>query len=335
MVCVYFSPSVGGLEVFTENLARQFVNMGHEVAVITNTPNHQEDHFPFRVLRNPTKKEVLDAYKWCDVFVHQTISLKYIWPLVLHRKPFFVVFHQVHWQKGIKGMLKRTVSHFSNNICVSNATAKGYGLKGATVIWNPYNSDIFKQTNLGSRRDIAFVGRLQKGKGPYLLIEAFSEFKNRTHSDYHLNFIGDSSERPDIENFARLSRHSDCIHFLGMLTQQQTSGALNQHHILAVTSTHPYYEAFGIVCLEGLACGCVVVGADGDGIEEALHGNGILYKNGDKQSLVDALTKAAATPSRTSSATEEWLRSRHVDCVAEEYIAKFLDKAPENGNSEN
>lgn len=96
---------------------------------------------------------------------------------------------------------------------------------------------------------------------------------------------------------------------------------LNQHKVLAVTSTHPYYEAFGIVVLEGLACGCLVVGADGDGIEESLHGYGFLYKNGDENELLQQLKTAISSKQKINA--EKWLKSRTMRNVAKEYLILF------------
>lgn len=318
MVSINFYPSIGGIEIVTENLAKEFIKMGHQVTVITNTPDDKSRTFPFTVLRNPSKKETFKAYKECDVYVHQAISLKYVWPIFLLRKPFFIVYHQVGWEPGFKGRIKKVFSRFAHNICVSETTAKGYGLKKYDVIYNAYNDKVFKQVNFGERKDIAFVGRLNRDKGAYLLIEAFNDFKERTHSDYELNLIGDSNERVDIEKYAKATKYSNDIHFLGSKKPEEIAVILNEHKILAVTSTHPYYEAFGIVVLEGLACGCIVVGADGDGIEEALHGCGLLYKNGDAKQLSQQLEDS--TLINFNEKSQIWLQSRNFKCVANEYI---------------
>lgn len=321
MVSINFYPSIGGIEIVTENLAKEFIKMGHQVTVITNTPEDKSRTFPFTVLRNPSKKETFKAYKECDVYVHQAISLKYVWPLFLLRKPFFIVYHQVGWEPGIKGRIKKMFSYFAHNICVSETTAKGYGLKKYDVIYNAYNDNVFKQVNFCERKNIAFVGRLNRDKGAYLLIEAFNDFKERTHSDYELNLIGDSEERKDIEEFAKGTKYSNDIHFLGSKKPSEIVQILNRHKILAVSSTHPYYEAFGIVVLEGLACGCVVVGADGDGIEEALHGCGLLYRNGDAANLSEKLN--AAMSHQVAPAQKIWLQTRTMNHVANQYLKIF------------
>lgn len=195
IVSINFYPSIGGIEILTENLAREFIKLGHNVTIITNTPDNKNKIFPFQVLRNPNKKEVIAAYRRCDVFVHQSISLKYVWPLFVLKRPFFIVYHQVGWEKGIKGKIKKLFSYFAHNICVSQTTAKGYGLRNYNVIYNSYNDSVFKYTNYGDRKDIVFVGRLNKDKGVYLLIKAFNKLKDETHSIVQLNFVGDSNEK--------------------------------------------------------------------------------------------------------------------------------------------
>lgn len=323
MVSINFYPSIGGIEIITENLANEFVKMGHQVTVITNTPDDNSRTFPFTVLRNPSKRETFKAYKKCDVYVHQAISLKYVWPLFILRKPFFIVYHQVGWEPGIKGKIKKLFSYFAHNICVSETTAKGYGLKKFDVIYNAYNNEVFKQTNFGERKDIVFVGRLNREKGVYLLIDAFNEFKERTNSDYKLDLVGDSNERIDIEEYAKTTKYYSDIHFLGSKKPEEVAQILNEHKVLAVTSTHPYYEAFGIVVLEGLACGCTVVGADGDGIEEALHRLGLLYHNGDVTSLRRALTKAKIQKEDKQIRSCKWLNTQTLHEVSCKYIKIF------------
>lgn len=318
IVSINFYPSVGGIEILTENLALEFSKMGHHVVVVTNTPDYGEKKFPFEILRCPDKITLFKEYKNCDVFIHQSISLKYVWPLFLMRKPFYIVYHQVGWELGLKGKIKKIFSHFAHNICVSKTTAIGYKLKKYDIIYNAYDDSIFKCLKYSERKDIAFVGRLNKDKGAYLLIDAFNDFKERTNSDYKLDMIGDSDERKDIEIYASKTKYASDIHFLGSKCPQKVAEILNQHKILAVTSTHPYYEAFGIVVLEGLACGCNVVGADGDGIEEALHGYGKLYKNGDMKDLSKKLEEAMCITNNTDSI--KWLESRTLCNVANEYI---------------
>lgn len=326
MVSINFYPSIGGIETITENLANEFIRKGHKVTIITRTPaNSTIKSFPFKVLRNPSYTALYKAYKQCDAYIHQSISLKYVWPLLLTKKPFFIVYHQVGWEKGIKGKIKRVASLFAHNICVSNTTAKSYNLKNYNIIYNAYNDNIFKCTNnSNARQDITFVGRLNKDKGIYLLIDAFNDFKQKIKSNYHLNIIGDSPERDKIKRYAAKTKFASDIYFLGAMQPEQIAYILNKTHIQAVTSTLPYREAFGIVALEGLACGCIVVGSDGDGIEEALHSAGIIYQNGNRQDLCEKIIKAYQMSNEEQKEkrllAKKWIEKRKLSRVAEEYI---------------
>ena len=76
---------------------------------------------------------------------------------------------------------------------------------------------------------------------------------------------------------------------------QGTRGAelaalLNRHQVLVVPSR--WAEPFGIVALEGLACGCFVIGSEGGGLKEAIGPGGITFVNGDASALAGALQKA-------------------------------------------
>ena len=51
-------------------------------------------------------------------------------------------------------------------------------------------------------------------------------------------------------------------------------------------------EAFGIVVLEAMACGCYCIGSDGDGIQEAMGNIGHLFKKADADSLATAMLES-------------------------------------------
>ena len=57
--------------------------------------------------------------------------------------------------------------------------------------------------------------------------------------------------------------------------------------MLAVPSR--WREPFGIVALEGIACGCVVVASEGGGLAEAVGPCGLTFANGDTAALAAQL----------------------------------------------
>jgi len=65
---------------------------------------------------------------------------------------------------------------------------------------------------------------------------------------------------------------------------------MNRHRVLVVPSR--WNEPFGIVALEGMACGCLVVGSEGGGLREAIGAAGLTFPNGEALALADCLRKA-------------------------------------------
>ncbi|NEO27029.1 MAG: glycosyltransferase family 1 protein, partial [Kamptonema sp. SIO4C4] len=115
-----FAPSVGGVEIVTEMLAREWVKLGVGVKVVSQTPAEGEDEFPFEVIRQPNPWQLLSLIHWCDLFLHSCISLKGVWPNWLARKPWVCLHHT--WYRRPDGKiafpdwLKLQLTHWADNI---------------------------------------------------------------------------------------------------------------------------------------------------------------------------------------------------------------------------
>ena len=75
-----FTPKVGGIEMIVETLCKQFVALGHEVALATETPGIAK--MPFAVSRRPGPGEMRRLLAWCDIHIQANISLKAAWESV-------------------------------------------------------------------------------------------------------------------------------------------------------------------------------------------------------------------------------------------------------------
>lgn len=326
MTSEFFYPHIGGIETVTEYLADEFSRMGHEVKIVTTTQETGDRVFSYEVLRKPSVKQLWRAYNWCDVFVHQGISLKRVWPLLIKKKPWFVIYHQVYFQSGIKGRIKKFLSYFAHNIAVSKTTYKGYGLSSGVVIYNSYSSKNFKSLNFTSKRTgIIFVGKLSKEKGVYVLLDAFEKMKKTKGINEKLILVGDGPQRKEIENYARTLTTSKDIEFLGFKSPHEICILLNKAKVQVVPSVAP--EAFGVVVLEGLACGCQVIGSDGDGIKEALNDCGLVFKKGSSSSLCSQLLNIYSMDNEKLNIlkinAKKWLAHLSLRNVAEQYINEF------------
>src|SRR5207248_5895588 len=107
-----------------------------------------------------------------------------------------------------------------------------------------------------------------------------------------LTIVGDGPERAALEKQA--SQLQSQVEFAGAQHGEQLADSLRQHHILVVPSL--WQEPFGIVALEGIACGCVVIGSAGGGLSEAIGPCGVTFPNGDARALAKAIARLLADP---------------------------------------
>ena len=292
-----FPPSVGGLENVGLMLAEEFRAAGHEVRVITQTPGGG-DHHPFPVIRKPGIKELLREIKWSDVVFHNNISLRTLWPLLFIRRPWVVVHHIWVENKGRFGAAKVWLKKLAfqtarANIAISKAIAGELPVP-STVIPNPYREEVFRVCpEIPRDRDLVFVGRLVSAKGVDILIEALARLKGDGLAP-GLTIVGAGPEEAALRR--QVERHglTEQVSFAGVKTGAQLAQLLNQHQILVVPSR--WDEPFGIVALEGIACGCVVAGSERGGLKDAVGACGVTFPNGDVSALQAALRELLRNP---------------------------------------
>ena len=289
----YFFPSTGGIETVSNLLAREFVKQGHEVRVVTQTRDNLNLLFP--VVRAPGPFELFRQVRWCDVFLQNNISLRTLWPLVFVRRPLFII-HQT-WitnpdgSRGWLHWLKRFVLHYARSFAISGAIAESLPVPSIRV-GNPYDDEIFKTAASARTRELVFVGRLVSDKGASLLLDALKLMK----STPRLTIVGNGPERAGLEKQAANLQLQAQIEFAGPRHGAQLADLLRQHEILVVPSL--WQEPFGIVALEGIACGCVVIGSAGGGLSEAIGPCGVTFPNGDARALADAIEALLGDPAK-------------------------------------
>ncbi|HEY0513856.1 MAG TPA: glycosyltransferase family 4 protein [Thermoanaerobaculia bacterium] len=293
-----FLPDVGGLEIATAQRAEQLQRAGHEVAVVTITAGPGEELLPYRVIRNPSLRELLRWTRWCDVFYQANVSLRGLWPLLLVRRPWVVSHHswyrqgdgRIAWRDRLKRWLLRFAA---SSIAVSRAVADDLAAP-SVVIPNAYRDDLFRRLpDVERTGDLAFVGRLVSDKGADLLLDALARLAAEG-LNVRLTMVGDGPEAPRLQEQAARLGLAGQVDFLGLRTGEELVGLLNRHRILVVPSR--YDEPFGIVALEGIACGCVVVGSEGGGLKEAIGPCGETFRNGDAAGLARALGRLLRQP---------------------------------------
>jgi glycosyltransferase involved in cell wall biosynthesis len=308
----FFSPSTGGIETATNLLAREFVTLGHEVRVVTQSEGGGD--FPFAVIRRPGIAELLRQMKWCEVFLQNNISLRTLWPLALIRRPFFVT-HQTWISPGWTRFLKLATLRMATNLSISRAIADRLPCPSIQV-GNPYDDHTFREQGNERQHDLIFVGRLVSDKGADLLLQALVVLR-KAGVTAGTTVVGDGPEQQSLEQKAAELGLRESVAFVGSKSSAELSELLNQHRILVVPSLWP--EPFGIVALEGIACGCVVAGSVDGGLPEAIGPCGLTFANGDASGLASVLQQLLTDPARVTQLRQG--RGQHLARFTRRHVA--------------
>lgn len=319
-----FWPSVGGVESVGRMLAGEFSEQGHQVRVVTNTPSSAEGETLYKVLRRPSPWALLSSVHWCDVYLHNNISLRAAWPLLCISRPWAVTHHtwirRTHGRIAWQDRLKLAVARQATSIAISSAVAENLPCP-AQIIPDPYDDSVFQlQPDAVRRKDLVFMGRLVSDKGVDLALQALANLRSEGLTPF-LTIVGEGPERANLEQFCR--DHGLCgqVRFVGVKTGGALATVLNEHRIMVVPSRGQ--EPFGIGALEGIACGCVVVGAAGGGLKEAMGPCGLTFPNGDVGALSQSIRQLLQNPAMMAACrepTREHLHQHRLVTVARAYV---------------
>jgi glycogen synthase len=285
-----YAPGVGGIETVSALLAREFAAAGHEIILITETPAPALRSDPFEVVRNPSLARLWELLRWGDVVIQNNISLRHLIPALLLGKPVLIV-HQT-WIRNISGeigwndRIKHALLPRVKNIAISQAIAHDTNM-AAEVIGNPYDDRIFKIIPRSARdRELLFVGRLVSDKGIDVLLRGLGILKKQNVSA-RLTIVGSGPEETNLRALVCQLELDQAVMFAGEKVGPELAEVMNRHQVIVIPSRWP--EPFGIVALEGIACGCIAVGSEQGGLREAIGHCGMTFRNGDSKELADRL----------------------------------------------
>ncbi len=330
-----FSPDIGGIETVSLLLAQEFARAGHDVRVVTQTAEGDGRGWPFGVVRAPSRRELLRQARWCDVFFQNNISLQTLWPALLLRKPLVVAHHT--WliptggRETWRTRLKRILLRRGRNIAISRAIAEHAGVQ-SVIIGNPYDDSVFRLLPEVARdRELVLLGRLVSDKGADLLLDALGLLSSRG-SRPRLTIVGTGSEESALRAQAERVGLAAQVEFVGALSGDALARCLNRHRIIVVPSR--WAEPYGLVALEGIACGCAAVGSDRGGLPEAIGPCGVTFPSGDAAALATALERLLcddAMLARLTASAPEHLAGHTVPKVAAAYLRVLAEAA--NGSA--
>lgn len=323
-----FAPSVGGIERLAETLCAEFVAMGHEVRLATTTPGGSEEPghtFAYPVIRRPGLRQFFGLMLWCDVHLQANVSLRHAWPRLLFPRKFVYRYANAYQRddgrRGWRDRLKVALARHSCGIANSPYTAARTGARH--VVFNAYDDAVFRliRPRAGRAGDLVFLGRLVSQKGCDTLLEALG-LLGRQGLRPKLAVIGDGPDRLELQATCHALGIAGQVRFLGTLQGAALAAELNRHRVMVVPSR--YEEPFGIVALEGLACGCLPVVSQRGGLVDATGGHGLTFPNGDAAALARTLRTVLEDPG-IAEARLEGVEAHLARCSARSVAERYLE----------
>lgn len=135
-------------------------------------------------------------------------------------------------------------------------------------------------------KSFVFIGELIERKYPETLLEAIPDL----FSDYHITYIGNGPMDAHLKSVVKEKDIVDNVTFTGKIPRDHIYGCLDKCDCMIMISRG---EVFGLVYLEAMARGCLVVASKNEGFDGIIVDgkNGFLCKAGDVDALKQTLKK--------------------------------------------
>lgn len=329
---------IGGYELACFDTVQYLKDCGHEVYVLTGNYKNESIEFEtiYRKLKyiNYENPSYFDKYK-VEVYNYELTQelikkirpdLVYFWSLrLLSLSPALAVQKlQVKkvfeigdlWMKGyfqntIFSKLKRSIKNclpffvgsfveFSPAICVSKWIEKEmknkYLSKKTYVIPNGVKIYEKQKSHLSKKIRYMFCGRIDYSKGLDLALKALSNLKDRGFCNFELHIYGEGQEGyihkcKKIINVLNLDKE---VKFCGK--KEDINKYYKDYDVLLMPTR--MREPFGLVIIEAMAAGVVVIATNAYGPAEIIthKKDGLLFKNEDVNDLTKKILEVHNNP---------------------------------------
>ena len=227
--------------------------------------------------REGIRYDLIHSHYWLSGIV--AIELSRLW-----NSPHFATFHTLartkqraragELESDLRAHAEQRIIELADAVVVSTSIEKEdiarlyqVNCTSIEVIPPGVNTDLFhpadtrmarQKLNLGNRRTILYVGRIEPLKGLDILLKAIALLNDSTGAN--LIIVGGSLEKDaELERLNTLANNldiSDIVTFTGSVDQEYLPDYYNAADVFVLPS---WYESFGLAALEAMACGTPVV----------------------------------------------------------------------------
>jgi glycosyltransferase involved in cell wall biosynthesis len=322
LVCDWFLPRMGGLELHLRDLAQHLNAAGHTAEVITSVPGdpvvegvrvHRIEARRIRGVRVIWTRDGMRKVRQAveqgryDV-VHSHVSIlspvAYAGARAGQRLnlPTVLTFHSLpRGPRFLRRLLGRALGvrrwqAIMSAVSTTVADAVAPLVAQHSVLRLPNGIDpAFWRVAHGpkdpSEMHLITVMRLDPKKRPHALLAAFAQLRIRVPDrTFWLRIVGDGPQRPKLERLVRKLGLQDHVYFLGYRTREQIRDLFADADVFVLPSK---LESFGLAALEARTAGLPVVAMAQSGVADFIHDGreGLLATSDDH--LVEQLARLA------------------------------------------
>lgn len=137
-------------------------------------------------------------------------------------------------------------------------------------------------------KSFTFVGLLIKRKFPEIILPAI--LKSEFHNSFIFNVVGEGIQKTFIEKISKLYSVENRVVFHNKISRENVFNLLLNTNIFIMVSKD---EAFGLVYLEAMLAGCIVIASRDEGMDGIIENgfNGFLIEAGSELELIIILNK--------------------------------------------
>ena len=172
---------------------------------------------------------------------------------------------------------------------------------------------------------VAFVGRFVPEKGIPVLLDAVAILKSEG-LDFTVRLIGDGPQRAELDDIIAKNALNDCVSITGYVSGAAMREALRDVSIVVVPSV--WEEAAGLVALEQMMDGRLVIASAIGGLKEVVGAGGLLFPPGDAVALAslikEALQNCDLLRSVSKRARARALQLFEIDRMVNDHVRLYL-----------
>lgn len=328
MPVLHYPPVIGGLEIWTQNIAQGAAKKAEVFVVAGKVKNEPEKQILNKVNIVRTSLLYLNNLSHSSlIYIISALPFIFLKSLNLVKKEKINILHCQSFLSGLIGyllfkltgvpyivtvqrleqsrsFLKRLVYNNAKVCIAASNKIKEYfeSINCESIAIIPNGIDLKRFENLDRQKNkiklglknefvIMTIARLEKVKGIEYLIKAVKSLS----IDYKLLIIGDGSERANLENLSKQLGLKKNIQFLGQTENNKIPEYLSTADCFVLPSIS---EGFGIVILEAMAARVPVIATKVGGILDIIENNktGILVESENSKEISEALLKLYSQP---------------------------------------